>query len=56
LLQPGYARRLLQAAGFHAGSPHFYFFFPRALSRLRPLERFLARLPIGAQYFVRARR
>jgi hypothetical protein len=30
-------------------------FFPHALAALRPLERLLAWLPLGAQYYVCAR-
>ncbi|RUZ70265.1 class I SAM-dependent methyltransferase, partial [Mesorhizobium sp. M7A.F.Ca.US.007.01.1.1] len=26
-------------------------FFPRMLARLRPFERFLTKVPVGAQYF-----
>ncbi|TIM51970.1 MAG: class I SAM-dependent methyltransferase, partial [Mesorhizobium sp.] len=29
-------------------------FFPRLFARLRPFERFLATVPLGAQYFVHA--
>lgn len=29
-------------------------FFPRLFARLRPFERFLAKIPVGAQYFVHA--
>ena len=53
LLRPGYARRLLAAAGFRVDPPRFYFFFPHALAFLRPLERALGWCPFGAQYFVR---
>lgn len=52
LLRPGYARSLLSGAGMQAYPPRFYFFFPAALRALRPIEPMLARVPIGAQYFV----
>jgi SAM-dependent methyltransferase len=52
LLKPGYAGDLLRAAGFATSPPWFYFFFPRALRAFRPMERWLKRLPIGAQYYV----
>lgn len=52
LLEPGYARGLVSGGGFVAESPTYYFFFPRLLGRLRPLERYLGRIPIGAQYYV----
>lgn len=54
LLHPGYARAALGSAGFRADPPHYYFFFPRALRFLRRHERRLSRIPLGAQYFVRA--
>jgi SAM-dependent methyltransferase len=52
LLKPGYTTELLRAAGFKTSAPWFYFFFPRILRGLRPLERWLGRVPIGAQYYV----
>ncbi len=56
LLRPRYAVRFLTEAGFTVGRPRYYFFFPRALSLLRPIEAYLRWLPLGAQYFVVARR
>lgn len=56
LLQPSYARRALRESGFAAAPPHYYFFFPPALGALRRLEPALSRVPLGAQYFVRAER
>jgi ubiquinone/menaquinone biosynthesis C-methylase UbiE len=52
LLQPNYTTNLLRAAGFKTSAAWFYFFFPRILRGLRPLERWLKRVPIGAQYYV----
>ena len=52
LLKPAYTTDLLRTAGFTTSPPWFYFFFPRILRALRPLERWLARVPIGAQYYV----
>jgi SAM-dependent methyltransferase len=52
LLKPGYTTRLLRAAGFTTSPPWFYFFFPKILRALRPWERWLRRVPIGAQYYV----
>ena len=52
LLRPRDAVELLEAAGLRPSPAHFYFFFPRWVSFLRPLERGLRRLPMGAQYFV----
>ena len=50
------AKRLLRAAGFEILSVHFMFVFPNALRALRPLERSLSRLPLGAQYQVLCRK
>ena len=39
-----------------SGRPYLVYriFFPRLLARLRPLERFLTKIPVGAQYFAHA--
>ena len=49
-------RSCLEAAGWHKVRAKFRVFFPRALALARPLERFLVRLPFGAQYYVTGRR
>lgn len=54
-ITPPEARRLLRAAGFEIVETDFLFIFPRALRLLRPLERSLARLPLGGQYMVLCR-
>jgi ubiquinone/menaquinone biosynthesis C-methylase UbiE len=56
LLRPRYTAELLRAGGFLPKRPHYYFFFPRFLGVLRPLEQFLSWLPVGAQYFVLGQR
>ncbi len=56
LLSPPGAVRMLRRAGFSVQSRAFYFVFPRSLAWLRPLERFLRAVPLGAQYQVLARR
>ena len=48
------ARRMLRAAGFTVTRTDFLFIFPRVLKFLRPLESWLSRLPLGAQYQVLA--
>lgn len=53
---PHQARSLLERAGFVVEATEYRFLFPRALSFLRPLEKRLLRLPIGAQYVVVARK
>jgi SAM-dependent methyltransferase len=54
-ITPPEARRLLRDAGFEIVETDFLFIFPRALRVLRPLERLLARLPLGGQYLVLCR-
>jgi len=50
------ARRLLEREGFEVVRVDHLFVFPRLLRLLRPLETRLARLPLGAQFQVLARR
>jgi len=45
-------RKRLATAGFQNAGTTYRIFFPRTLSELRPLEKFLAKLPLGAQYYV----
>ena len=54
-MRPGEARKLVTAAGFGPRvTVRSLFYFPRPLARLRPLERPLATLPLGAQFMVLA--
>lgn len=55
-VSPRAARRLLASVGFRPLAVRFLFYFPRALALLRPLEPLLARVPLGAQYWVLAAR
>jgi hypothetical protein len=48
--------RRLRRAGFEITDSRYRIFFPRPLSALRPLERFLTWLPLGAQYYVVGRK
>lgn len=50
------ARRHLQRAGLTPDREDYILFFPPALRRLRPLEAWLSRLPLGAQFAVAFRR
>jgi SAM-dependent methyltransferase len=53
----GALRRLLLSAGFAAPiTTRYLFFAPRALAFLRPLERTLVRVPLGAQFQLLARK
>ena len=47
--------RRVQAAGFKDVRLRYCTFFPKALSLFRALEPYLSWLPLGAQYYVRAR-
>ncbi len=49
-------RRRARAAGFAAADVRYRIFFPHALRGLRPLESKLTWLPLGAQYYVAARK
>jgi SAM-dependent methyltransferase len=49
-LSPPAARRMVEGAGFTFVRRDAWFLFPRQLSRLRPLEAWFHRLPLGAQY------
>lgn len=52
MLSASSTRRLCREAGLKVLSTHYRFIFPRVLSALRPMEKHLERLPIGAQYVV----
>jgi SAM-dependent methyltransferase len=45
-------KRRAGAGGFGSVRIAYRIFFPHLLSALRPLERYLTRVPIGAQYYV----
>ena len=47
-------RRRVTSAGFAQPRVRYRVFFPRALRKLRPLERRITWLPLGAQYYVAA--
>jgi trans-aconitate methyltransferase len=49
-LSPPEARRMVETAGFRFVRRDAWFLFPHCLSRLRPLESWIHRLPLGAQY------
>lgn len=50
LITPGAMRRRLAEAGFVNIRVSFRIFFPRLLHVLRPMEKWLTRVPLGAQY------
>lgn len=49
-------RQRFEQAGFERAECRYRVFFPRRLARLRPLEARLGWLPLGAQYYVFARK
>jgi hypothetical protein len=49
-LSASQARKLVQSEGFDVLETNFVFFFPRRLKLLRPAEKFISGLPLGAQY------
>jgi SAM-dependent methyltransferase len=51
LLRAGQLRARLAAAGFAQPRVRYRVFFPHALRWLRPMERWLQWLPLGAQYY-----
>lgn len=56
LIRPGVMRQRVRTAGFGEARVRFRIFFPHALRGLRPLESRLRWLPLGAQYYVMARK
>lgn len=54
LIRAAAMRARIAEAGFSTGPARYCVFFPRALARLRMFDRFLTRLPLGAQYYIRA--
>jgi SAM-dependent methyltransferase len=56
MLTPGEVRRLLSTHGFEVLRTDFLFVFPRLFRALRPAEKLLRRVPVGAQYQVLARK
>lgn len=55
LIRAGRMKAQVASAGFAEARAEYRLFFPSFAARLRPLERFLRKLPLGAQYFVTAR-
>jgi SAM-dependent methyltransferase len=54
LISSGELKRRQTEAGFGKIDVSYTGFFPGALSALRPLERFMTALPVGAQYYTLA--
>lgn len=56
LLFPYHVRRLYQQVGLEAIEQRYFLFFPEFLSALNCFEPHLAKVPMGAQYFVAGRK
>ncbi len=56
LLNPFYAKKLLQKAGFTRNKIRYTIFFPQFLSFLIPFEKYLHKIPLGAHYYYVARK
>jgi SAM-dependent methyltransferase len=54
LISAGTMRQRLSAAGLTASRVVYRLFFPHFLRSLRGIERYLGRLPLGAQYYAHA--
>lgn len=52
VVTPGCLKSVAIRLGLTFKCINYYFFFPRALRCLRPLEKYFARIPMGAQYFL----
>jgi len=55
LIAPGRFRDTAAAAGWKDIALRYRIYFPHALRVLRPMERYLTRVPLGAQYYLMAR-
>lgn len=56
LVFPHGARCLLRQSGFEILGTDYLFVFPAPLAALRPVERWISKLPLGGQYLVLARK
>jgi SAM-dependent methyltransferase len=56
LLPPWYGRKIFREAGFQRRRLRFTLFFPKLLAFLAPSEKYLNKVPFGAQYYIAAKR
>ncbi len=56
VISPMACRKMLSTAGFRVVRSDAWFLFPRMLGWLRPIERLLYWLPLGAQYLILAQK
>jgi len=52
LLRPGELIRLFKKEGFQLKRKSYTLFFPKWMGFLRPLEKYLVKIPLGAQYYL----
>ena len=52
LLTPNEAKKIMVEACFTIEKLQYYFFYPKFLSFLRPTEKILSKVPLGAQYML----
>ena len=52
VVYPKYLKNILKNVGFQFNTINYYFFYPIGLRFLRFTEKYLRKLPLGAQYFV----
>jgi SAM-dependent methyltransferase len=52
LIKSNKAKSLFAKSGFSRNKVKYYFFFPKFLSFLRPLEKYFSKVPLGAQYLI----
>jgi len=52
VVYPQWLREMTVSAGFACKEIGYYFFFPRILRSLRRVEKWLRKIPLGAQYFI----
>lgn len=56
LLTPRHAVQIIRNAGFTIEHLQYYFFYPKFLSFMRPTEKILHKIPLGAQYMLVAKK
>lgn len=56
LLNPNYTKKKLKEIGFSHLDRKFTLFFPKIVSFLIPLEKYISFVPLGAQYYYKAKK
>jgi SAM-dependent methyltransferase len=55
MIYPPYLRKRMQQCNFDVMSINFTVFFPKLLAAFMPLEKYMASIPLGVQYYVLAK-